>query len=94
MSQPPSDEEEIFCRALEIPDATDRAAYLDRACDPARVMDSVRIRRARPDDLDFLVELFAHDEVEPFLAAVRAKDRESVAAEIVANRLRSRPAEP
>jgi RimJ/RimL family protein N-acetyltransferase len=45
-------------------------------------MDAVRIRRAAPGDLDFLVDLFAHDEVEPFLAAVRAKDRESVAAEI------------
>jgi hypothetical protein len=43
---------------------------------------SVRIRRAELDDLDFLVGLFAHAEVEPFLAAVRAKDPESVRAEI------------
>jgi RimJ/RimL family protein N-acetyltransferase len=38
------------------------------------------LRRARPDDVDFLVELFTHDEVEPFLAAVRPRDRESVQA--------------
>jgi RimJ/RimL family protein N-acetyltransferase len=43
---------------------------------------SVLIRRAHADDLDFLVELFTHDEVEPFLAAVRPKDSESVRAQI------------
>jgi RimJ/RimL family protein N-acetyltransferase len=43
---------------------------------------TVSIRRARADDADFLVELFTHEEVEPFLAAVRAKDRESVLEEI------------
>ena len=43
---------------------------------------SVTIRRARPDDADFLVELFTHDEVEPFLAAVRPKDRAAVVEEI------------
>jgi RimJ/RimL family protein N-acetyltransferase len=43
---------------------------------------SVSIRRARPDDVDFLVELFTHEDVEPFLAAVRPKDVESVGAEI------------
>ena len=43
---------------------------------------SVTIRRARPDDLDFLVELVTHDDVEPFLAAIRAKDRDSISAEI------------
>jgi len=42
----------------------------------------LRIRRAEPADADFLVELLTHDEVEPFLAAVRPKDRESVLAEI------------
>jgi RimJ/RimL family protein N-acetyltransferase len=41
---------------------------------------NVSIRRARPDDLDFLVELFTHEDVEPFLAAVRPKDAASVAA--------------
>jgi RimJ/RimL family protein N-acetyltransferase len=43
---------------------------------------SVGIRRARADDVDFLVDLASHDEVEPFLGAVTAKDRASVAAEI------------
>jgi RimJ/RimL family protein N-acetyltransferase len=43
---------------------------------------SVSIRRARPDDAAFLVELFTHDDVEPFLAAVRAKDLHSIRAEI------------
>jgi RimJ/RimL family protein N-acetyltransferase len=43
---------------------------------------SVSIRRARTDDADFLVELVAHDEVEPFLAAVRAKGRDEILAEI------------
>jgi RimJ/RimL family protein N-acetyltransferase len=43
---------------------------------------AVAIRRARPDDVDFLVELFTHEDVEPFLAAVRPKDRESVLEEI------------
>jgi ribosomal-protein-serine acetyltransferase len=43
---------------------------------------SVLIRRAHADDVDFLVELFTHEEVEPFLAAVRPKDSESVRAQI------------
>ncbi|MGZ8695293.1 MAG: GNAT family N-acetyltransferase [Gaiellaceae bacterium] len=43
---------------------------------------SVSIRRARPDDVDFLVELFSHEEVEPFLSVVRARDRDSLLAEI------------
>jgi RimJ/RimL family protein N-acetyltransferase len=42
----------------------------------------VTIRRARPDDVDFLVELVTHEDVEPYLAAVRAKGREEVLAEI------------
>ena len=42
----------------------------------------VTIRRARLDDLDFLVELVTHEEVQPFLAAVRAADREGILAEI------------
>jgi RimJ/RimL family protein N-acetyltransferase len=40
------------------------------------------IRRATPDDVDFLVELYTHEDVEPFLAVVRPKDREAVLAEI------------
>jgi RimJ/RimL family protein N-acetyltransferase len=43
---------------------------------------SVTIRRARSDDVDFLVELVSHDEVEPFLGAVAASDRETVIAEV------------
>jgi RimJ/RimL family protein N-acetyltransferase len=43
---------------------------------------AVSIRRARLDDVDYLVELFTHDDIEPFLAAVRAKDEESVRAEV------------
>ncbi len=43
---------------------------------------SVSIRRARPDDVDFLVELVSHEDVEPFLAASPAKDRDEILAEI------------
>jgi RimJ/RimL family protein N-acetyltransferase len=43
---------------------------------------SVTIRRARPDDVEFLVELVTHDDVEPFLAAVRAKGGDAILAEI------------
>ncbi len=44
--------------------------------------EGVRIRRAAAEDLAFLVDLLTHEDVEPFLAAVRAKDPESVRAEI------------
>ena len=40
------------------------------------------IRRARPEDADFLVELLTHEEVEPYLSAVRPNDLESVLAGI------------
>ena len=43
---------------------------------------NVSIRRARPDDTDFLVELVTHEDVEPFLAAVRARDAEGILADI------------
>jgi RimJ/RimL family protein N-acetyltransferase len=42
----------------------------------------VTIRRARPDDVDFLVELVTHEDVEPFLAAVRNKTPESILADV------------
>ena len=42
----------------------------------------IAIRRARPDDADFLVELLTHEDVDPFLAALRATTREEVLAEI------------
>jgi len=43
---------------------------------------TVSIRRAKPGDLDFLVELVTHEEVEPFLAAVRAKSPDELRAEV------------
>ena len=43
---------------------------------------SIRIRRARADDVDFLVELANDEDVEPFLAARRARDRDAVAQEV------------
>ena len=42
----------------------------------------IAIRRARPDDVDFLLELVRHEDVQPFLGAVSAADRESLAAEV------------
>ena len=45
-------------------------------------MTSVRLRRAAPEDADFLVELVTHEEVEPYLSVARARDREGVLAEI------------
>jgi RimJ/RimL family protein N-acetyltransferase len=46
------------------------------------VSDEVRLRRAESGDLDFLVELMTHEEVEPFMAVIRPRDREGVQAEI------------
>jgi RimJ/RimL family protein N-acetyltransferase len=43
---------------------------------------SVSIRRAAPSDADFLVELVTHEDVEPYLAAVRSKGREEILEEI------------
>lgn len=43
---------------------------------------SVTIRRARPDDVEFLVELTRHDDVDPFLSARRATSREELLEEI------------
>ena len=44
--------------------------------------EEIGLRRARGDDVDFLVELVGHEEVQPFLAAVRASDREAILAEV------------
>jgi RimJ/RimL family protein N-acetyltransferase len=44
--------------------------------------DGVRLRRAEWEDVDFLVELLTHDEVQPFLAAVAARDRADLLDEI------------
>jgi RimJ/RimL family protein N-acetyltransferase len=43
---------------------------------------TVSIRRARDDDVDFLLDLVLHPEVEPFVGAVSAKDRSAVGAEV------------
>jgi RimJ/RimL family protein N-acetyltransferase len=43
---------------------------------------SVSIRRAHPDDLDFVAELVTNEDVQPFLAAGRPKDRETVVEDI------------
>jgi RimJ/RimL family protein N-acetyltransferase len=43
---------------------------------------SVELRRAEPGDVDFLLELVRHEDVEPFLATAAAADRASVASEI------------
>ena len=42
----------------------------------------ISIRRARADDVDFLVELLAHEEVEPFLAGGGTRTRDDLVAEI------------
>ena len=41
-----------------------------------------RLRRAEPEDVDFLLELATHEDVEPFLAVVRPRDRVGVLEEI------------
>ncbi len=43
---------------------------------------SVSFRRAAPEDADFLVELMTDDDVEPYMAVVRPRDREGMLAEI------------
>ena len=43
---------------------------------------NVSIRRATPDDVDFVAGLVTHEDVEPFLAAVRSKDREGLLADV------------
>ena len=43
---------------------------------------SVNIRRAEPEDADFVLELMTHEDVEPYMAVIRPRDREGVLAEI------------
>jgi RimJ/RimL family protein N-acetyltransferase len=43
---------------------------------------TVRIRRATRADADFLLELVNHEDVEPYMAAVRPRDRDGLLAEI------------
>jgi len=52
---------------------------------------SVTIRRAEPDDADFLVELMTDEDVEPYMAVVRPRDRDGMLAEI--QRSRAEPEE-
>ena len=44
--------------------------------------DGLRVRRADSGDVDFVLELITHEDVEPYLATVRPRDREGVLAEI------------
>jgi RimJ/RimL family protein N-acetyltransferase len=48
--------------------------------------DGLRIRRAGPEDVKFLVELLTHDEVEPYLSVVRPRDRDSLLEHIERSR--------
>ena len=43
---------------------------------------SVTIRRAEPADVDFLLELVTHEDVDPFMAVVRPRDRDGLLEEI------------
>jgi RimJ/RimL family protein N-acetyltransferase len=47
--------------------------------------DGLGIRRANEEDVDFLVGLLNDEEVQPFLAASRARDREAMLEEIRAS---------
>jgi RimJ/RimL family protein N-acetyltransferase len=42
----------------------------------------VTLRRATPDDLDFLLDVFSDDDVRPFLAAGNRLDREALTEEL------------
>jgi RimJ/RimL family protein N-acetyltransferase len=42
----------------------------------------ISVRRARFDDVDFLVELVSHPDVQPFLGGRAARNRDAIAAEI------------
>ena len=43
---------------------------------------NVRIRRATPEDVDFLVALNEHPDVDPFLAARRPRDRDGLLQQV------------
>jgi RimJ/RimL family protein N-acetyltransferase len=42
----------------------------------------ITLRRARAGDVDWLVQLYGSDDVEPFLSGNAARDRESIAADV------------
>jgi RimJ/RimL family protein N-acetyltransferase len=52
---------------------------------------SVNLRRAEPHDVDFLLELMTHEDVDPFMAVVRPRDRDGLLEEI--ERSRAEPQE-
>ena len=43
---------------------------------------NVSLRRAEPRDVDFLLELMTHEDVDPFMAVIRPRDRDGLLAEI------------
>jgi RimJ/RimL family protein N-acetyltransferase len=43
---------------------------------------SVALRRAEAGDVDFLLELMTHEDVDPYMAVIRPRDREGLLAEI------------
>jgi RimJ/RimL family protein N-acetyltransferase len=46
------------------------------------VGDGFLLRRATPDDLDFVVELTSHEDVEPYMAAMSARGADEILREI------------
>jgi RimJ/RimL family protein N-acetyltransferase len=44
--------------------------------------DGFALRRATLDDLEFMAELASHEDVQPFMAAVSARDSEALAEEV------------
>ena len=38
---------------------------------------NVSLRRAEPRDVDFFLELMTHEDVDPYMAVVRPRDRDS-----------------
>lgn len=44
--------------------------------------EGLRLRRAEPADVDFLVELTTHEDVEPYLAGARPRDRQGLLEEV------------
>ena len=44
--------------------------------------EGLRLRRATHEDADFLLELMTHDDVDPYMAVVRPRDRVGLVAEI------------
>ena len=44
--------------------------------------EGLRLRRATQEDADFLLELMTHDDVDPYMAVVRPRDRVGLVSEI------------